>query len=311
MHHKTVRRGNRGHDVICLQYLLNQVSKSIFDHLQVDGIFGRETRRVAELFQLNNALKVDGIVGPNTWNRLYDVAPGPVPKATEAETYANKPVSGGKAQQKPTTHLPLNIYIHGYDAPDLKKSFAMHRGKPVQHYVLGPGKRPKPLSTTIIDDLDGRSARIADLVINTHGSGGGAIKVGGGTWPASAVAKFAGDLKGYFLPGAKIRIYACLFASSREKWGEVEARWNASEGEGYGAGARAMVAIAKAAGVTVSAGFRVQFGTDGAFKGPCAIAYPNGGWKMEKGGDISNGEAWVIWRNGMKHWLDREWKNAW
>lgn len=62
-----IKQGERDGCVTELQSLLNQH----YYHLAVDGIFGQATLGAVEGFQTDNALAVDGIVGPNTKNALY------------------------------------------------------------------------------------------------------------------------------------------------------------------------------------------------------------------------------------------------
>jgi peptidoglycan hydrolase-like protein with peptidoglycan-binding domain len=40
--------------------------------LEVDGIYGPETESVAERFQAEKGLRVDGLVGINTWNAAWE-----------------------------------------------------------------------------------------------------------------------------------------------------------------------------------------------------------------------------------------------
>lgn len=56
-----------------LGYLKNNV---------IDSIFGYETYLAVRAFQKNNGLKVDGIVGPDTWTKLFDASalPAVTPK---------------------------------------------------------------------------------------------------------------------------------------------------------------------------------------------------------------------------------------
>jgi murein L,D-transpeptidase YcbB/YkuD len=61
-----VRRGNHGHPVPALQYLLRDRGH----HVTVDGIFGPKTQAAVEAFQTSDHLRVDGIVGPRTWGAL-------------------------------------------------------------------------------------------------------------------------------------------------------------------------------------------------------------------------------------------------
>lgn len=73
-----LRQGSRGPDVITLQYLLDVISEyypGIPDIAQ-DGIFGSQTRQAVIAFQQEQQLSPDGIVGPLTWNALYEVYHG-------------------------------------------------------------------------------------------------------------------------------------------------------------------------------------------------------------------------------------------
>jgi peptidoglycan hydrolase-like protein with peptidoglycan-binding domain len=62
----TQSQGNRGVDVVAIQYLLRHQGYSI----TVDGIFGSGTLAAVKSFQSSKGLASDGIVGPNTWNAL-------------------------------------------------------------------------------------------------------------------------------------------------------------------------------------------------------------------------------------------------
>lgn len=64
-----VRRGSRGQDVRDLQARLNR-DYSLYSKLTVDGIFGAGTEKVVREFQRRAGLKVDGIVGSQTWAKL-------------------------------------------------------------------------------------------------------------------------------------------------------------------------------------------------------------------------------------------------
>lgn len=70
-----LRQGSRGQDVVTLQYLLNVASEyypSIPAPAQ-DGVFGSGTRASVIAFQNAMQLTPDGIVGPLTWQALYDI----------------------------------------------------------------------------------------------------------------------------------------------------------------------------------------------------------------------------------------------
>jgi hypothetical protein len=70
---RLVRQGSRGSDVAELQRRLNDQG---FE-LTADGIFGRRTDAAVRAFQQQNALDVDGIVGPLTWSALGVSPPEP------------------------------------------------------------------------------------------------------------------------------------------------------------------------------------------------------------------------------------------
>ncbi|MFE0699489.1 penicillin-insensitive murein endopeptidase [Streptomyces sp. NPDC058872] len=62
----TQSKGNRGSDVVALQYLLNAQGSN----LTADGAFGGGTDSAVRSFQSAKGLDSDGIVGPNTWKAL-------------------------------------------------------------------------------------------------------------------------------------------------------------------------------------------------------------------------------------------------
>ncbi|PYZ94005.1 hypothetical protein CR194_00225 [Salipaludibacillus keqinensis] len=66
---KTVRKGARGQDVMNLQNALALKGYSLH-RFGADGIFGAETERAVKKFQRDHHLKMDGIVGPKTWEKI-------------------------------------------------------------------------------------------------------------------------------------------------------------------------------------------------------------------------------------------------
>lgn len=64
---RTLRRGDRGHDVRVLQQRL-----AAFGHYHgaIDGIFGPQTEQAVREFQASSGLQPDGIAGPRTLARL-------------------------------------------------------------------------------------------------------------------------------------------------------------------------------------------------------------------------------------------------
>ena len=84
-----LRQGSTGNDVLTLQYLLNVVSEFYpgIPRVSQDGIFGSGTRQAVIAFQQMMGLDPDGIVGPATWQALYDVylgVQGNIPSAPGA-----------------------------------------------------------------------------------------------------------------------------------------------------------------------------------------------------------------------------------
>ena len=77
----TLRRGSSGESVVDLQMRLAAAG---FDPAGVDGDFGPKTEAAVLAFQRAQALAVDGIVGPQTWARLAEVAARPSPAAQPA-----------------------------------------------------------------------------------------------------------------------------------------------------------------------------------------------------------------------------------
>jgi peptidoglycan hydrolase-like protein with peptidoglycan-binding domain len=76
-----LKRGVSGHfeEVSCLQFMLiftggaySPFERALRPSDGVDGIFGPKTEERVRLFQGNEGLTVDGIVGKNTWTKLLD-----------------------------------------------------------------------------------------------------------------------------------------------------------------------------------------------------------------------------------------------
>lgn len=65
----TLRRGDKGNDVVMLQRYLINAGESLPKY-GIDGDFGGETLKAVKSFQKKNGLVVDGIVGPKTWTKL-------------------------------------------------------------------------------------------------------------------------------------------------------------------------------------------------------------------------------------------------
>ena len=89
----TLRLGSSGQDVITLQYLLNVAAEfnATIPAPAQDGNFGSKTQQAVAAFQRAAGLTPDGIVGPRTWQALYNtylgannvIPPGTDPGVTE------------------------------------------------------------------------------------------------------------------------------------------------------------------------------------------------------------------------------------
>lgn len=66
-HQFILRQGSARIEVELLQWTLNEYGLKT----TVDGIFGPETNKNVRQYQADKGLKVDGIVGTNTWTALY------------------------------------------------------------------------------------------------------------------------------------------------------------------------------------------------------------------------------------------------
>ena len=73
-----LRQGSRGQDVITLQYLLDVISQyyPTVPAPAQDGVFGNGTRQSVVAFQQAAGLLTDGVVGPATWESLYQIYQG-------------------------------------------------------------------------------------------------------------------------------------------------------------------------------------------------------------------------------------------
>ena len=71
---RTLRIRSSGDDVKCLQERLNSRPPTAQPLLAVDGKFGAKTRARVQEYQGNQALTVDGVVGPLTWSSLLGQA---------------------------------------------------------------------------------------------------------------------------------------------------------------------------------------------------------------------------------------------
>ena len=70
-----LRLGDRGNEVKQMQFYLRIIARSntAIPSIQADGVFGQATQAAVRAFQSGYGLTVDGVVGPLTWNKIYEV----------------------------------------------------------------------------------------------------------------------------------------------------------------------------------------------------------------------------------------------
>ncbi|MDN4526049.1 peptidoglycan-binding domain-containing protein [Fictibacillus fluitans] len=65
-----IKQGDKGEDVKRIQARLNEAEINV----SIDGMFGSKTKMAVEEFQKKFGLQADGIVGPETWDILFNYA---------------------------------------------------------------------------------------------------------------------------------------------------------------------------------------------------------------------------------------------
>ena len=70
-----LRTGSRGNEVKQMQFYLRIIARSNknIPSINADGIFGAATQAAVRAFQSAYGLSVDGVVGPLTWDKIYEV----------------------------------------------------------------------------------------------------------------------------------------------------------------------------------------------------------------------------------------------
>ncbi len=93
----TTNRGDRGENVVLLQFLLNYIS-TFFDVVPTviqTGFFGSGTENSVKEFQRNFGLNPTGIVDSETWNRMYEVYNSIVESVEVPDPIIDYPEYGG------------------------------------------------------------------------------------------------------------------------------------------------------------------------------------------------------------------------
>jgi hypothetical protein len=174
----------RGGDVSAVQMVLRHLDAS----LAIDGVFGRSTEAVVQAFQRSAGLsRVDGIVGPETWGRMFATAGGGQgPAAAQAAIPAA--VSGNAArtcydllvEDKWSSAQACGILGNiqresGFDPaapgdggsayglaqwhPDRQRAFAEKFGRPIQGSTL-----EDQIHFITFEMTDGKKASVGDLL---------------------------------------------------------------------------------------------------------------------------------------------------
>ncbi len=70
-----LRVGSSGEKVAEMQFYLAEIAEfnNAIPSIEADGIFGAATENAVEAFQAEYGLSVDGVVGPTTWEKIYEI----------------------------------------------------------------------------------------------------------------------------------------------------------------------------------------------------------------------------------------------
>ncbi|MCM8899788.1 peptidoglycan-binding protein [Caldicoprobacter algeriensis] len=106
----TLRLGSRGSQVVTLQRRLNELG---YNCGAADGVFGSRTRQAVMVFQRDNGLAVDGIVGPKTIAKLFAVNNPPQNQNPEpsAPPSNDKQTSGGSENGNQNATPPITTTL--------------------------------------------------------------------------------------------------------------------------------------------------------------------------------------------------------
>ncbi|MBN1072297.1 spore cortex-lytic protein [Clostridium botulinum] len=85
-----LKYGSRGEKVKEVQNYLSVISKSYnIPSIKADGIFGQMTKDTVIVFQRLFGLSPDGVVGLNTWNKIYEIYKGSKKSNVEEQIYSS------------------------------------------------------------------------------------------------------------------------------------------------------------------------------------------------------------------------------
>lgn len=116
-----IKLGNTGIDVKKMQYYLNTILyKPTLQKMPEDGIYGETTEFAVAVFQYVYNMRVDGIIGTNTWDRIlleFKKIPNPTPE-TNFTTRTLSVGNTGLAVQKMQEYLNRLVTLPSPLLPD-------------------------------------------------------------------------------------------------------------------------------------------------------------------------------------------------
>ena len=139
---RTLRIGMRGTDVAQAQAMLNVIAQTVLPLLIKDGAFGLKTQRRVQEFQQVARVIVDGVIGPQTWATLDQLANGivkmtfpPPPPKWDTEPFRADVVKFALAEAYPMSKVGDDRMAPPEPAPD----------PPLVLLGSGPVERPTQL----------------------------------------------------------------------------------------------------------------------------------------------------------------------
>ena len=127
---KTLKVGSKGDAVKCLQQCLNQQGGK----LEVDGDFGKGTKKSVSDFQKKKKLGVDGIVGPKTWAALAGKKPPKEEQSSgkDKSDASSKSSSGSGGKNAGGGECSVRIEVTGFGSAVSDAVVQVGRGKKVK-----------------------------------------------------------------------------------------------------------------------------------------------------------------------------------
>ena len=113
---RSFRLGDRGPEVHDIQQRLIALGGRV-DPPELDGTFGPSTEAAVRTFQTERSLRVDGMVGPDTWGQLVEAGY----RLGDRTLYLRSPLYGGDDVRA----LQRKLNVLGFDAGKLDGMFVV------------------------------------------------------------------------------------------------------------------------------------------------------------------------------------------